>query len=180
MWLKSLEADRLRNLDVVSVSLSAGLTVVAGRNGHGKTSLLESIYLLSTGRSFRTHRGDELIQREGGPLRVSAGVAHRLGETEIGVVMEPGNRRLLVDDAEVDIATFLGRLDLIALGTERMKVLRGGPEERRRFLDRGVVGIDPAFLKNLGEYRRLLSQRNALLKSARGKSGGASSRELEA
>ena len=168
MRLKTLEADRLRNLSAVSLEMSGGLTLLSGRNGQGKTSILESIYLLSTGRSFRTHRNEELIQRGGGPLRVAARVAHRLGETDLGVVMEPQTRRLMVDGAEADLPTFLGRLDVIALGTERMSVLRGGPDERRRFIDRGVVGIDPAFLRSLGEYRRLLSQRNALLKRARG------------
>jgi DNA replication and repair protein RecF len=176
MWLKHLEADRLRNLSAVSLDLTGGLTVVAGRNGQGKTSLLESIYLLATGRSFRTHRNDELIQREGGPLRVGARLEHRLGVTELGVVMERGVRRLLLDGTEADLPAYLGRFDLIALGSERMKVLRGGPDERRRFLDRGIVGLDPAFLRKLGEYRRLLSQRNALLKSSRGGDG----REIDA
>ena len=168
MRLKTLEADRIRNLSAVSLEMPEGLTLLSGRNGQGKTSVLESIYLLSTGRSFRTHRNDELIQRAGGPLRVAARISHRLGETELGVVMEPQTRRLLVDGSEADLPTFLGRLDVVALGSERMRVLRGGPDERRRFIDRGVVGIDPAFLRSLGEYRRLLSQRNALLKAARG------------
>jgi len=176
MWLKHLEADRLRNLSAVSLELSSGLTILAGRNGQGKTSLLESIYLLATGRSFRTHRNDEMINRDGGPLRVAARLEHRLGVTELVVVMEPGVRRLLLDGSEADLPTYLGRLDLVAVGSDRMKVLRAGPDERRRFLDRGIVGIDPAFLRSLGEYRRLLSQRNALLKNSRGSAG----REIDA
>ena len=54
MLARALEADRLRNLKAVALELPAGLTVVTGRNGQGKTSLLEAIYLLGTGRSFRT------------------------------------------------------------------------------------------------------------------------------
>jgi DNA replication and repair protein RecF len=176
MWLARLEADRLRNLSAVSLNLAGGLTVVAGRNGQGKTSLLESIYLLATGRSFRTHRNDELVHRDDGPLRVAARLEHRLGVTELGVVIDRGVRRLLLDGTEADLPTYLGRLDLIALGSERMKVLRAGPDERRRFLDRGIVGLDPVYLRSIGEYRRLLSQRNALLKNKRGGAG----REIDA
>ncbi|HXV75548.1 MAG TPA: DNA replication and repair protein RecF [Candidatus Polarisedimenticolaceae bacterium] len=171
MWLTTLEADRLRNLRAVRLSLGSGLTVIAGRNGEGKSSLLEAVYLLSTGRSFRTRKAEELIAWSGGPLRV-AGVHHgRLGPTEIKVILDGAERRLIVDGVERDQESFLGRLDVVDLTGERMQVLRGAPEERRRFLDRGIVGLRPSYLRSLGEYRRVLHQRNALLRR-RGKGGG--------
>ena len=61
MKLTVLEADRLRNLKAVHLSLPIGLTIVTGRNAQGKSSLLEAIYLLGTGRSFRTRRFEELL-----------------------------------------------------------------------------------------------------------------------
>jgi DNA replication and repair protein RecF len=79
-------------------------------------------------------------------------------------VLDGKERRLLIRDAPVELDQFLGRLDVIDLTAERMKVLRGEPEQRRRFLDRGLVGIDPTFLHTLGEYRKILQHRNALLK----------------
>ncbi|MCP3982666.1 MAG: DNA replication and repair protein RecF [bacterium] len=164
MWLSELEADRLRNLKAVSLGLSAGLTLVVGRNGQGKTSLLESIYLLATGSSFRTRRLDDLINWNDGPLRIGGKVEGLHGNRRLGVVLDGDARRLLVDGAERDLDDFLGRLDVVDLNGERMKVLRGGPDERRRFLDRGIVGLKPSFLKSLGEYRRVVQQRNALLR----------------
>lgn len=167
MWLSEVEADRLRNLKAVRMEMPAGLTVLAGRNAQGKSSLLEAIYLLSTGRSFRTRRNDDLIAWDGGPLRVAGVVANRVGRTKLTVVMDGNARGLLVDGAEHGLDTFLGRLDTVDLTGERMKVLRGGPDERRRFLDRGIVGLDPSFLHVIGEYRRVLLQRNALLRRPR-------------
>jgi len=82
------------------------------------------------------------------------------------VVVDDSARRLISDGAEIDLESFIGRLDVVDLTAERMKVLRGGPEERRRFLDRGVVGLQPSYLRTLGEYRRVLQQRNALLRGA--------------
>jgi DNA replication and repair protein RecF len=178
MWLRRLQADRLRNLKAVDIDLPAGFTVVTGRNGQGKSSLLEALYLLGTGSSFRTRRGDEMVGWDGGPLRVGGEVAGRLGETRLGVVVDGPERRLLVDGAEAGLETFLGRLDLVAIPGDATRILTGGPNERRRFLDRGVVGLEPGFLRALGEYRRILSQRNALLK--RGLRGNGGSRELEA
>lgn len=165
MWLTDIEADRLRNLKAVSLRLPGGLSVLAGDNGQGKTSLLEAVYLLATGRSFRTRRSDDLVAWSGGPLRVAGCVESRVGRSELKVIMDGERRSLLVDGGEHQLESFLGRLDVVDLAAERMKVLRGGPEERRRFLDRGIVGLQPSFLRVLGEYRRVLQQRNALLRS---------------
>jgi len=154
--------------------------MLAGRNGQGKTSLLEAAYLLATGRSFRTRRSEELVSFGGGPLRVAGRVIGRLGPTRLGVVIDGAERRLLVDDAPSDLESFLGRLDVVDLSAQRMNVLRGGPPDRRRFLDRGVVGLRPSFLRALAEYRRVLHQRNALLRGAGRAKGGPGEAQLAA
>jgi DNA replication and repair protein RecF len=180
MWLRELEADRLRNLKAVSLSLPAGLTFIVGRNGQGKSSLLEAIYLLGTGRSFRTRRQDELVSWGGGPCRIAGVVESRVGRSKLAVLMDEGSRHLVVDGSAMELGPYLGRLDLVDLTGERMKVLRGGPDERRRFLDRGVVGLRASFLDELGAYRRVLLNRNALLRQKGGGLGGKIERELNA
>jgi DNA replication and repair protein RecF len=170
MRLLSLSADRLRNLRAVALRLPGGIGLLVGRNGQGKTSILEAAYLLATGRSFRTRQLRELVAWGGGPLRVGGRVADGSGESRLAVVVDGAERRLSVDGADSGLETYLGRLDLIALPSDWMRVLREGPEERRRFLDRGIAGIEPSYLRALAEYRRVLAQRNALLRSAR--SGG--------
>lgn len=167
MWLAELEVDRLRNLRAVRLTLAPGLTLVAGKNGQGKTSLLEAVYLLATGRSFRTRRLDDLVAWEGGPLRVAGRVEERVGRSELVVIVDGAERRLLAGGREERLLGWLGRLDVVDLTAERMLVMRGAPGERRRFLDRGVVGLDGSFLHVLGEYRRVLAQRNALLRGGR-------------
>jgi DNA replication and repair protein RecF len=166
--LTRLEVDRLRNLKEVRLDLEPGLTMVAGRNGQGKTSLLEAVYMLGTGRSFRTRRNDDLVSwHGGGPLRVSGVVEHVRGTTELAVQVEGATRGLLWNGLERELEDYLGHLDLVDLTAPRMNVLRGAPDERRRFLDRGVVSLQPHFLSSLGEYRRVLGQRNALLRTGR-------------
>jgi DNA replication and repair protein RecF len=179
MWLRTLRADRLRNLRAVDVGLPAGLTLLTGRNGQGKTSLLEAAYLLGTGFSFRTRRFEDLVSWDGGPTRVS-GAVERRGRTEkIAVVVDDAVRRLVVEGAEVDLERFLGRLDVVVMAGEGQRVLRDAPEQRRRFLDSGIVAQRPSFLRVLGEFRRVLAERNALLRSdARG--DGARRNEHEA
>ena len=164
MLLKQIEADRLRNLKAVQFEAAPGLNVIAGRNGQGKTSLLESMYLLATGRSFRTRKQEELIGWDGGPLRVSGVIESNRGTTKLTAVMDGSERSLLVAGQPQPLDGYLGRLDLVDLTGPRMDVLKSGPSERRKFLDRGIVGLDPTYLHSLGEYRRILQQRNALLR----------------
>jgi len=178
MRLTRLEADRLRNLKAVGLDLAPGLTMVQGRNGEGKSSLLEAIYLLATGRSFRTRQIEELICWDGGPLRVAGTVAGRVGRSDLTVIVETGAKSLVADGGEKRLDEYIGRLDVVDLTGERMKVLRGAPEERRRFLDRGVVALRQVYLRSLGEYRRVLHQRNALLR--RGPGLGKGMAELDA
>jgi DNA replication and repair protein RecF len=180
MWLRALHADRLRNLKSVDLALTAGLTVVTGRNGHGKTSLLEAAYLLGTAHSFRTRKWGELVGWHGGPLHVSGDVASRAADHRLGLSVDHGVRRLFVDGAERDLLSFLGRLDLVALPSEAMRILRDGPEGRRRFIDSGIAGLHPSFLRELGTYRRILAERNALLRTRGHGAEGTLEGEIEA
>jgi DNA replication and repair protein RecF len=180
MWLRALNADRLRNLKSVEVKLTAGLTLITGRNGHGKTSLLEAVYLLGTAHSFRTRKIDELVGWQGGPLRVAGEVTGLAVENRLGLVVDRGVRRLFIDGVERSLPVFLGKLDLVALSNESMRILRNGPEGRRRFVDSGVAGLRPSFINDLGLYRRVLAERNALLRKGGGGAGSPSGKEMEA
>jgi len=180
MWLRAISADRLRNLKSVDIELPAGLTLVTGRNGQGKTSLLEAAYLLGTAHSFRTRKLDELVGWQGGPLRVTGEISGLALTNRLGIVVDGGARRLFVDDAERELEGFLGRLDLVALPGEAMRVLRDAPEGRRRFVDSGIAGLRPGFLRDLGSYRRVLAERNALLRRGDRNSGGSGNEEMEA
>jgi DNA replication and repair protein RecF len=170
MWLRTLQADKLRNLRAVSIELPSGLTLVTGRNGHGKTSLLEAAYLLGTAHSFRTRKLDELVVWSGGPARVAGSVAGPAGDVSLAAVIDPGQRRLAVDGVERDLDAYLGRMHPVALSGEAMRALRDGPEARRRLIDSGVAGLGHSFLRDAGDYRRALAERNALLR--RGLVGG--------
>jgi DNA replication and repair protein RecF len=167
MRLTRLAVERLRNLKAIDIELPEGLTVIAGGNGQGKTSLLEAVYLLATGRSFRTRKSDELINFDGGPLEVRGNTSSRRGDSRLSVILDGSSRRLQINDVDKGTEQYLGQLDLVDLTAKRMNVLRGGPEERRRFLDRGIVGAQPVFLRMIGDYRRALQHRNALLRRPR-------------
>jgi DNA replication and repair protein RecF len=98
-------------------------------------------------------------------MRVAGRVDSDVGSHERAVIHDGAERALLVDGRPRSLEDFLPGFDVVDLTSERERVLRGPPDERRRFLDRGVVGLQPSYLRVLAEYRRTLGHRNALLRS---------------
>ncbi len=144
------------------------VNIVVGRNGQGKTNLLEAIYFLATTKSFRTTRVASLFAFGSPSVFVSA-LLHRFGvgkTLSIGLDTAEGRRRaLLINGERVPLAAYVNAMSVFAYSSARLDILRGAPEERRRFLDRGIASIDPAYLEAVSRYGRALRQRNALLAS---------------
>jgi DNA replication and repair protein RecF len=111
---------------------------------------------------------------------VAGSYTWRGGESKLAVIQDGPRRALLADSQEQPFEEYIGRLGLVDLTAGRMEVLRGGPDERRRFLDRGILGVQPSFLLVIGEYRRVRAQRNALLRGLLSSGARTGTRELDA
>lgn len=144
-----------------------------GENGAGKTSILEAIHLLGTGRSFVGGRSEGLIRSDHGPLRVvgrleaGAGYRHRLG-----VERHAGGRLLMrLDGVWAErVADLAERMPVLAVHPGSHEILAGGPDERRRLLDWGLFHVEQGYLRTWQRYRRVLAQRNALLRAGAARS----------
>jgi DNA replication and repair protein RecF len=164
--LQSLTTQSFRNLDQAETHFHPHANLVVGRNGQGKTNLLEAIYFLATTKSFRTSRVPALF-RFNEPSVFVSGVVQRDGlEKTLSVGLETGEskrRVLMINGEKVTLPVYLNALTVFAYSAARLEIIRGTPEERRRFLDRGIASINPAYLEQLTRYTRVLRQRNALL-----------------
>jgi len=166
MPISLLEASAVRNLAQVRLNLSPGLNLIVGVNGSGKTSLLEAIHLLATGRSFRTTEVAKVIMTGADRLTVFGrgereGSAWRLGVER----SREGQSTLKVNGARVTSTAKLAEwLPLQVMRPESHRLVEGAPKERRRFLDWGVFHVEPLYGQRWQEYRRLLRQRNAALR----------------
>lgn len=166
MILRSLTTQNFRNLVPAEVEFHAATNILVGRNGQGKTNLLEAIYFLATTKSFRTSKIASVFRHDATSVFVS-GVVERGGLARtLSVGLEAGETRrrvLMINGEKVTLPSYLGALSLFAYSSARLDVMRGTPEDRRRFLDRGIASIQPAYLEQLSRYTRVLKQRNALL-----------------
>jgi DNA replication and repair protein RecF len=175
-----LEIHDFRNYAEGELEVDAGLTVVAGANGAGKTNLIEAIYFGCTGRSPRTSNERELVRRGSSVTRVVIDTADSDGGHRIEIGFEPGEtKRLRVDGAAVEGLLDVDARPLVSVFLpERLELVKGAPAVRRAHLDRVVAALWPARSETRAAYSKALAQRNALL--ARVRSGLSSPAALDA
>ena len=171
MFLSRLEVKNLRILASVSIRPGRRFNVVVGDNGAGKTSILEAVHVLGTGRSFRTRRVDGLIKEGSEEADVFGEV--RLGEGEgrkLGVRKSWEGRVVKVDGEAVGSASRLAQeLCVGVFGPDSHRLISEGPLERRRLMDWGLFHVERGYLDAVARYRRALQQRNAALRLGRGR-----------
>jgi len=163
MILRELTAENFRNLSPNAVPFHENVNILVGRNSQGKTNLLEAIYFLATTKSFRTSRIQSLFRFDAAAMRVAGAVERDAIRRTLSVGMDATRRVLMINGEKVTLPAYLNAMSVFAYSQSRLEILRGAPEERRRFLDRGVASINPAYLQQLTRYTRVLKQRNALL-----------------
>jgi DNA replication and repair protein RecF len=159
------------------VSLGEGLTVVSGRNGAGKTNLLEALYFGCTGRSCRTTNEREVVRFGAGAARVVVRALGEDGQHELSVGFEPGQpKRMRVDGAPVERLVAVEQRPLISVFLpDRLELVKGAPSLRRAHLDQFVSAMWPARAGTRRAYAQSLVQRNALIARIRAGHGSRSS-----
>lgn len=167
MTISSLNIRSVRNLSSVSLAPSPRINIFSGANGSGKTSMLEAIHLLGLARSFRTSKVRHMIQ-SGDPVATVQGQVDALdsGLTQtLGVERDlDGGTRVRFAGGDIDLATLAELMPLQIIDSATFNLLDGSPAIRRQFLDWGVFHADKAFIQLWRGFRRVLKQRNSLLK----------------
>ena len=152
------------------ISWGAGLNILFGDNGQGKTNWFEAIYVLATTKSFRTARLQEAI-RFGNDLAIVRGRVRESEEIhrDLQVAIQGNIKSLAVNSKKETLANYLGQLHAVIFNSDELEIVRGHPDARRRFLDAGIVSLHPPFTQTFADYNRVIKQKNALLQSARDK-----------
>jgi DNA replication and repair protein RecF len=176
MVVTRLRLRDFRTYASTELALGEGLTVVHGRNGAGKTNLLEALYFGCTGRSCRTSNERELVRFDAPAARVEVTVRDRDGEHELSVGFVPGEaKRLRFDGAPVERMVDAPVRPLVCVFLpDRLELVKGAPGLRRAHLDQVVVALWPTRSAARRAYAQALAQRNALLGRVRSGRAGRS------
>ena len=169
MILKTLELADFRNYEKEQIVFHKKINILTGRNAQGKTNLIEAINLLSLGKSFRTRKEQELVRFEA-EKAVVKGVFEkkdRLHSTEVRLYTgSSGKKEYFVNELGTStVSDLLGGVYTIVFSPDDLKIVKGDPETRRRFLDREIILLKPLYYHKLKKYKQALKTRNAFLKN---------------
>jgi DNA replication and repair protein RecF len=165
MPLAELRISNLRCIESAELEFSPDFNLIVGENGAGKTSVLEAIFLLGRGRSFRTRNSEKLIRHGQHSLTVF-GATSDSPRAVAGVEVTREGTRARINGKDADSLLALSSvLPVQSIDPEIHKLIDQGPERRRRWLDWLVFHVEPSFVLHWVRYQRALKQRNAALKS---------------
>lgn len=183
--LSKLRITNFRNLLDIELNLAQGLTVFHGNNGEGKTSLLEAIYYLSVGRSFKAENEREVVNQaialSGGQCVVHGEAVKEDREYQIILLIQSYLRQteksyassylikkqIRINKIAKSASDLFGTICAVIFHADDIRLIDGSPNGRRRFLDILISQCDKTYLASLRRYQKVLQQRNRLLKSLR-------------
>ncbi len=164
MPLTSLDISNLRNIEKTVLHCHSSLNVIVGANGSGKTSLLEAIYLLGRGRSFRTSSHHSIIQNGQKEIFIVGKTTEQSAQF-IGIHISDGNLKAKANGQYLSKSSQLALiLPLLMISPDADKLILGSPKQRRRFIDWGLFHVEQGYLTQWKRYNRVLTQRNTLLR----------------
>ncbi len=166
MWIESLECKNFRNYKNLEVYFDKGLNFLYGDNAQGKTNIIEAIYICSASRSHKGSKDKELICFGEDEAHIRLKLNKKYVTHKIDFHLRKNNTKgIAINGFPIKKASELfGLLNVVVFSPEDLFIVKNGPSERRKFIDRELCRVSPLYLKNLTEYMRVLNQRNKLLK----------------
>ena len=166
MFLRELQLVNFRNYKLLNMVFNSNINIILGNNAQGKSNLLESIYLLSMGKSFRTVIDAEMINFSEEYLRVKGNFDKSDEELSLEVMFSKIKKKFKINGLESSKnSDLLENAYIVVFSPEDLRIVKDEPEKRRKYLDRELFMIKPLYFKDLSKYKKSVMQRNALLKS---------------
>ena len=175
MYLSRLHLEHFRNYRELDLCFSAPVTLVQGRNGQGKTNLLEAVYYLATSKSRHARTEREAVDRAAAaePIpyaRIRGEVVRRGESTTLEILFTLRGdglnytKQIRVNGAPKRSMDLIGHLRAVLFLPEDLTLIAGSPSERRRYVDIALCQIDRSYCQTLSRYQKVVTQRNSLLK----------------
>jgi DNA replication and repair protein RecF len=167
MIVKSLKIKSYRNFNTAEVELNDSLNIFIGDNGQGKTNLMEAIYLTSIGRTFRLNSENELINFHENKSLIEVNMVKNNYSKKIELHLEKNKKKLVyINGVKLDkTSEMIGILNNVIFTPDDLKIIKGSPIERRKFINIDISQIKPKYKYLLNKYKRICSERNIILKN---------------
>lgn len=165
MRVDSLALTGFRNYEWETFTFEPGTNVICGSNAQGKTNLLEAVYMLSCGRSFRTRFDKELVNFAYSSADILANVTSRNREQTVNIRLKPGSpKKLTVNGSRAKASELAETVNAVLFCPDDLNIVKDGAAVRRRMLDNAICQIRPGYTDLISEYNRLYEHKTRILK----------------
>lgn len=167
MWINKIKINNFRNYNKEEINLEKNTNIFYGENAQGKTNIIEAIFLCSMGRSFRAKKDTEMIllNKEKAIIEIEFKKLDRDGKIKIEL---SNKKNVFVNGIKLKkLSELLGNINVVIFTPDDINILKGGPQNRRRFLDIMISQLKPNYMYNLNLYLKTLEQRNNYLRQIR-------------
>ena len=171
MLLQSIKLSNFKNYETTDLQFEERTVIFTGRNGVGKTNLLDAIYMLSFGKSRYQLRDSKLITHGGAYFRIEGRYGDDQRTDLVAIKYPKGAKKEIVVNAKKrdKISDHVGEIPLVMIGPRDIQLFFEGSSDRRKFINSGISQCNKNYLQNLISYNRVLLQRNSYLKSLKGR-----------
>ena len=166
MYIKNIELKDFRNYESLNLQFNKNVNLILGKNAQGKTNLLEAIYVTSIGKSFRTNKDSDLIRFGSEFAKVYIEVVKDDMDSNVEIIYTKEQKKYAkIDGVKLKrTSELLKNVFIVIFSPEDLKIVKDEPEKRRKFTDRELCQIKPAYYDSLSNYKKILIQRNSYLK----------------
>lgn len=167
MYIKEIKLNNFRNYKQLDLNLNKNINIIYGNNAQGKTNILESIFLCSFGKSFRTTKEKEMIMFNENNLIVE--IFYQKKDRDGKIKIEIGEKKqIYLNGVKIKkLSELLGNINIVIFTPDDINIVKDGPANRRRFLDMMIGQLRPNYVYNLNMYIKTIEQRNNYLRQIR-------------
>ena len=164
MYISKIYLKNFRNYEEQEISLEKGINIFYGDNAQGKTNIIESIFLSSFGKSFRSSKDKELIKFNENQAIVK--IDYEKEDRSGNIKAEIGEKKIFYINGvkQTKVSNIIGKINVIIFSPDDIEIIKDGPQRRRKFIDMMISSLKPNYLHLLNDYNRVLDQRNTYLK----------------
>ena len=166
MKINSLSLKNFRNYESLDIEFNPSRNIIIGENAQGKTNLVESVYMCSFARSFRTSNSTELVMFGKDICTINAEIESDSFARSIGISINRAGKKMIKRDGKLirRTAELLSNLVVVVFSPEDLRIIKDSPEKRRSFINKEISQLRPRYFECLKNYNEALKQRNAILK----------------
>src|SRR4051794_22544055 len=165
MFIKQLQLRNYRNYEQLEIQFENKVNVILGENAHGKTNMMESIYVLAMAKSHRTSNDKDLIRWDQEYAKIEGRVQKSNGSLPMELIISKKGKKAKYNHLEQKkLSQYVGNMNVVMFAPEDLLLVKGSPQVRRRFIDMEIGQISPVYLHEIGQMNKILKQRNHYLK----------------